>query len=499
MENSSPFHWLTILISGALYPLGMAPFNFWPAVLISLTVLFASLKTTHSAKQNFTKSLVFGFGIFISGASWIYVSIHEYGFLAAPIAAFATVLFCLFMSILFASTFLLFSFMPNKQASYLFGLPSIFILSECFRSWAFTGFPWLYAGYSHTETWLNGWAPVGGVMLVSYLLALISSFSAQIWRERQNKSLKVNFLLLVLLISLGGFFLQQVKWSSSNGEMIDVVIIQPNINQNDKWSSDKRTQILKQLKDQTTPYLGKDLIIWPEAALPNIPQNLSSFLAEMATALELSQTALLTGAITYDSNTGEYFNSVISIEDMTSKYDKFHLVPFGEYVPLENFLRGLIKFFDLPMSSISSRKDKRLFFNVSKNKISPNICYEVVYANSVARNSRGSNIILTVSNDAWFGKSIGPKQHMQMARMRAIENSKPLLRATNNGISGLVSHKGVLTNMAPQFTRSELVVSVAGQVGETPFSRLQSTPIFIISIITCVILLWQKLKLRSHQ
>ena len=254
MKNSSPFHWLTILISGALYPLGMAPFNFWPAVLISLTVLFTSLKTTHSAKQNFTKSLVFGFGIFISGASWIYVSIHEYGFLAAPIAAFATVLFCLFMSILFASTFLLFSFMPNKQASYLFGLPSIFILSECFRSWAFTGFPWLYAGYSHTDTWLNGWAPVGGVVLLSYLLALISSFSAQIWRERQNKSLKVNFLLLVLLISLGGFFLQQVKWSSSNGEMIDVVIIQPNINQNDKWSSDKRTQILKQLKDQTVPY-----------------------------------------------------------------------------------------------------------------------------------------------------------------------------------------------------------------------------------------------------
>ena len=149
-------------------------------------------------------------------------------------------------------------------------------------------------------------------------------------------------------------------------------------------------------------------------ARPWVHQNLSSFLAEMASALELSQTALLTGAITYNSNTGEYFNSVISIEDMTSKYDKFHLVPFGEYVPLENFLRGLIKFFDLPMSSISSGKDKKLFFNVSKNKISPNICYEVVYANSVARNSRGSNIILTVSNDAWFGKSIGPKQHMQM-------------------------------------------------------------------------------------
>ena len=105
MKNSSLFHWLTILISGALYPLGMAPFNFWPAVIIGLTVLFSSLKTTHSAKQNFTKSLVFGFGIFISGASWIYVSIHEYGFLPAPIAAFATVLFCLFISTLFASTF----------------------------------------------------------------------------------------------------------------------------------------------------------------------------------------------------------------------------------------------------------------------------------------------------------------------------------------------------------------------------------------------------------
>lgn len=499
MENSSFFRWLTLLISGAIYPLGMAPFNFWPTVIISLIVLFLSLKTTLSPKQNFTKSLVFGFGIFISGASWIYVSIHEYGFLPAPIAAFATVLFCLFISMLFASTFILVSFMPNKQASYLFGLPSIFILSECFRSWAFTGFPWLYAGYSHTDTWLNGWAPVGGVLLLSYLLALISSFFAQILRERQNKSLKVNFLFLVLFISLGGFFLQQVNWSSSNGEMMDVVIIQPNINQNDKWAIDKRIKILQQLKDQTVPHLGKDLIIWPEAALPNIPQNLSSFLEQMATSLELNQTVLLAGAITYDTKTGEYFNSIINIENIASKYDKSHLVPFGEYVPLEKFLRGLIKFFDLPMSSISSRKDNKLFFNVKNNKISPNICYEVVYPSSVARNSLGSNILLTVSNDAWFGKSIGPKQHMQMAQMRAIENSKPLLRATNNGISGLVSHKGEIVDMAPQFTRSELGVSVSGHVGETPFSRLQSIPIFVISIITCVTLFWQKLSLRRGQ
>lgn len=160
-----------LIVGGAIFPLGLAPFNLWPAVIVSMAILFQSLRQP-SIKQAFFNAATYGFGLFLTGASWLYVSIHEYGFIAAPLAVIATTLFCLFLAAIFAFPFMLAAFLPSTSIPLMLGLPAIWVISEWVRSWIFTGFPWLYAGYSHTETWLNGWAPIGGVLSLSFFSAL---------------------------------------------------------------------------------------------------------------------------------------------------------------------------------------------------------------------------------------------------------------------------------------------------------------------------------------
>ena len=163
-----------LVLAGAIFPLGLAPFGLWPITVISISILFHKL-TNQSNGKAFLNSFFYGFGLFLSGASWIYVSIHEYGFVVAPLAFAATIIFCLLFGAIFALPFVLFGYLPKTQLALVLGCPSLWVLSEWLRSWVLTGFPWLYAGYSHTDTWLSGWAPLGGVFLLSYFCALLLS------------------------------------------------------------------------------------------------------------------------------------------------------------------------------------------------------------------------------------------------------------------------------------------------------------------------------------
>lgn len=469
-----------LIVGGAIFPLGLAPFNLWPAVIVSMAILFQSLRQP-SIKQAFVNATTYGFGLFLTGASWLYVSIHEYGFIAAPLAVIATTLFCLFLAAIFAVPFMLAAFLPSTSISLILGLPAIWVISEWVRSWVFTGFPWLYAGYSHTETWLNGWAPIGGVLSLSFFSALTAMlflwFVQGIGQRRSTLSLSV--ILMVLTIS--GYLLQQVTWTKDIGEPLTVALIQPNIAQNEKWSVEKRRAILTQLAAQTEAYWGHDMIIWPEAAVPSIPKSIPVFMQNLERKANDSGSTLLTGIITQDSEQGRFYNSVLAVGGQSGQYHKTRLVPFGEYVPLESLLRGLIQFFDLPMSSLSVGPSNQLPLTVQKQLIATAICYEVVYPDLVARNSREASLIITVSNDTWFGESLGPLQHMQMVQMRALENAKPIIRGTNNGISGLVDQRGNIYGRMDQNSIDELSGVVQPRAGQTPFSITGSWPIIFLS------------------
>ena len=469
-----------LIVGGAIFPLGLAPFNLWPAVIVSMAILFQSLRQP-SIKQAFFNAATYGFGLFLTGASWLYVSIHEYGFIAAPLAVIATILFCLFLAAIFAFPFMLAAFLPSTSISLMLGLPAIWVISEWVRSWIFTGFPWLYAGYSHTETWLNGWAPIGGVLSLSFFSALTAMFFLWLVQgmEQRRSTLSLSVILMVLTIS--GYLLQQVNWTKDIGKPLTVALIQPNVAQNEKWSVEKRRTILTQLAAQTEAYWGHNIIIWPEAAVPSTPKRIPVFMQNLERKANDSGSTLLTGIITQDGEQGRYYNSVLAIGDQSGQYHKTRLVPFGEYVPLEFLLRGLIQFFDLPMSSLSVGPSNQIPLTVQKQLIATAICYEVVYPDLVARNTREASLIVTVSNDTWFGESLGPLQHMQMVQMRALENAKPIIRGTNNGISGLVDQRGNIYGRMDQNSIDELSGVVQPRAGQTPFSITGSWPIIFLS------------------
>lgn len=475
---------LALFASGALLPLSLAPFYLWPVAIVSMAVLFRNLQE-QSLKQALAKSLVFGFGMFFAGVSWVYVSIHEHGFIPAPLALIATTLFCLFIALLFALPFTLSALIPQKPASWLIGLPAIWVLSEWFRSWIFTGFPWLYSGYTHTETWLSGWAPIGGVMWLSFLTALAAAILSQLTQPHRNqRSVKLASLAIAAAV-VSGYFLQQVNWTSPTGKNLSVVLIQPNTDQNKKWVYSELEGILQELQSQTQPHWGADIIIWPEAAIPTTPKNVWKFLDRLDQQAKVNQTALIAGIPTYHSSKRLFFNSVIALGANRGQYNKTRLVPFGEYIPVESLLRGLIRFFNLPMSSFSLGDADQPLLNIAGEKIATAICYEIVYPNLVASMAREASMLLTVSNDAWFGRSIAPRQHMQMARMRALENAKPMMRGTSNGVTALVDHRGEITATIEQFSAGELSGNIAPRSGQTVFSQTGSWPIVILSLLIC--------------
>lgn len=486
MTSSRARTFIALLAAGALLPLALAPFSLWPIAIVSSAVLFWLLEN-NSAKQTFINATVFGFGLFISGVSWVYISMHDHGDVAAPLALLGTILFCVFLALLFAVPFIFSALMPQTPIALSIGLPAIWVLSEWFRGWIFTGFPWLYAGYAHTDTWLNGWAPVGGVLWLSYINGLAAATSVQLLRKAYGTTQLMAALVITLWVM--GYGLQKVDWTEPSGTELSVVLVQPNVNQEDKWSSSERDKILQRLASQTEAHWGADIILWPEGAIPALPRQVSDYLIDIDNRAKVNQTSLLIGIPTEDWRSRRYFNSMLALGDARGQYDKTRLVPFGEYVPLENVLRGLHRFFDLPMSSFSLGSANQPLLSVKNELIAPAICYEIAYPNLVAERATEAGLLLTVSNDAWFGRSMAPQQHMQMARMRAIENRKPLMRGTNNGVTALVNYRGEIDQQLEQYSASELSGTIAPREGQTAFTRSGSWPTVLLSILICLSLM----------
>ena len=476
-----------LFIAGALLPLSLAPFSLWPVAMLSIAVLF-TLLPNQSPLGAFKRAALFGAGLYLTGASWIYISMYVHGDVSMAFAIFGTLSFCLLVAVVFALPFSLVALIPQSPTVLILAMPAIWVISEWLRSWVLTGFPWLYAGYSHTDTWLNGWAPLGGVLLLSYLTALSGAVVAALFQRRFSPALGLCGALIVAAF-ISGAKLQTVNWTQAVDQQLSVALVQPNVDQKDKWAVPERNKILSQLLQHSEAHWGTDIIVWPEGAIPALYTEAEDFLQVVGERATQQGSALITGIPTNNNPQGLYYNSMLVVGDGSGQYNKTRLVPFGEYVPFQALIRGLNNFFDLPMSSFSLGADNQSPLLVKQQPIATAICYEIAYPDLVARNTRNATMMLTVSNDAWFGDSIAPQQHMQMARMRAIENGKPLLRGTNNGITGLVDHRGKVYRQLEQFRSSVLSGGVTPRVGATPFSRYTSWPIVSFSLIIISLLL----------
>ena len=471
--------YILALLCGAALTLAFAPFSIWIIAIVSIGIFNLLLMDTDRVRS-FSLAFSFGIGLFATGTSWVYVSIHDYGNAAMPLAAGLTALFVIGIAFIFALPFIFYGLLDNQNTSIrLFAFPAIWILGEWFRSWFLTGFPWLLLGYSSLDTWLEGWAPIAGVYSLSGGMAL-SGVVLSICLTQRLSNATIGGLVMIAILWGGGLYLRGQQWTHTTGETLSVALVQPNNPLLLKWNPNTLPNILNNFSSINESLKEKDLIIWPEAAIPRLKHTVQPLLDQQDKFARDSNTALILG-IPIAKQESDYYNGVIGLGSASGEYRKQRLVPFGEYVPLEHWLRGLIDFFDLPMSNFKTGpRGQETIHIANRIKIASAICYEIAYPDLVAENAKNTHVLLTLSNDTWFGRSIGPHQHLQMARMRALENAKPLIRATNDGITALIDSKGKIGLSIPQFKSDILKGWVTPRGGETFYTKQGSVPVIIL-------------------
>ena len=465
--------YLAALIAGGLTTLSTAPFSLWWLGPVAAGLVYVGLHALTPA-QAALRGWCYGLGLFGSGASWVYVSIHDYGYTGAPLALLLTALFVAGLALFPAVTLGLYRRLCGSRAAPL-SFAGAWVLGEALRTWLFTGFPWLLLGSAQIDSPLAPWAPVGGVYLLTLLTALTGSLGAELLRRRAWAAAPLAVLWLVPL-------LLPAQWTSAAGEPVRVALLQGNLPQLIKWTAEGQRRAIDTYLSMTGNLEERvDLVVWPEAALPMFEDQAAPVL-ERASASLPADTDLLTGVLQRDTR-GLYYNSVVGRGDVEGEYRKAHLVPFGEYLPLESLLRGVIAFFDLPAPTMAPGPDDQAPIRAGTLTIGNAICYEIIYPNLVAARARDAEVLLTVSNDTWFGASIGPLQHLQMARLRALENGRPVVRATSNGVTAFIDPRGNITSRAPQFERAVLVDQITPMQGLTPFTRTGSWPTWLLAAL----------------
>jgi apolipoprotein N-acyltransferase len=458
---------------GALLTLAFAPFNLFPLAVLAPMGLFA-LWTSASPKRSFWLGFLFGVGLFTSGTSWIYISIHEYGDVANYLAILITMGFVAFLSLYPAFTgYLTNRYYPLTQPSHLlFGLPVIWVAMEWLRSWLFSGFPWLFVGYSQTFTPLKGYAPIFSIYGVS--LAVIFTSTLLLYAYRQYKlaaySAFYKSILAIFILWLSGGLLNLIQWTQPSGKPLTVSLVQGNIPQSLKWDPEHIQLSFTRYTELTESLWHKgNLIVWPEAAIPLALGEVHDFINALDKKANATGASIILG-IPMKAPSGEgYYNGIISLGKNRGFYLKRRLVPFGEFVPFQRYVARIFDFMNVPMSNMVPGAFKQAPLKINGVKILPSICFEITVPELMNTSDESIGMLLTITNDAWFGKSIAEAQHLQMAAMRAIELKRPVLFASNDGITAIIGPDGNVVAKAPQHETYVLNGSVQPRYGFTPW------------------------------
>lgn len=463
------------VLAGAATVLAFAPFGLHPFALLTLALLI-HLWMRAPPQRCALLGFAFGAGLFGAGVSWVYVSLHQFGGMAAPLAVFATLVFCALLALFPAAAGWLQARVPAPDAARV-GLliPATWVLCEWMLSWIFTGFPWLALGYSAAGWPLQGYAPLGGVYMVSFVIV---SAAGMLWLLAGQKP---RFLVVLLLVVGTGEALRHVAWTVPAGAPVPTALLQGNIEQEMKFHPERAPRILETYARLAEGTQAR-LVILPETALPAFLDRIApAYLARLDAVGKRNEGDLLIG-VPYRTGRDAYYNSALSLGVSPRQiYHKVHLVPFGEFVPPG--FRWTLDVLSIPLSDFSRGSFDQPPLEVAGQRVAVNICYEDVFGAEIARSLPEATLLVNMSNVAWFGDSLAPAQHLQIARLRAIETGRMHLTATNTGITAAIDRDGRVLARLEQFTEGRLEIPAQGYAGATPYVRLRDWPVVVACLL----------------
>lgn len=500
-------NWLS-LIAGASLVFAYAPFELWWLPFLVLPLWLNQLvKSDH--KISFTYA--FGIGWFTSGISWVHISIADFGGMPLVISLLLMFMLCLYLAIYPALASGLTRFLSKKlhlaTDFNLWLLPPAWLVAEYLRSVVMTGFPWLSLGYSQTTSPLNTLAPIIGETGLSFFILFICVAFANLIKQRDVKFSSIIILFSGITIVYSSF----INWVQPTNKQITTALVQGNIAQELKWLPEKEWPTLERYLALTEAQKNIDLFIWPESAIPALEPTVQDYLAFVNESAANNNSAIITGIINYNYEFKSFFNSLIVLGKKqeqqlngdysyghNNRYNKNHLLPIGEFVPFGDILRPIAPLFNLPMSSFARGNYVQNNLIAKDIHILPLICFEIAFPEQLSANfTPKTQLLLTVSNDAWFADSHGPHQHMEIAKMRALEFGRPLVRSTNTGVTAAVDHLGRIVNQLPQFEEGVLISNISLVTGDTPFSIYGTKIIYLFSLLF-TIMIFIRNKLIKH-
>ncbi len=506
---------LASLLCGAVSVLAFAPFEFWFVLAPCIGLFLSIIYRCQSPRQAFANGYVFGLGYFGAGVYWVYYSLHLFGDAIAPLAAVGTFLFVALLAF-FPGFFATIAHRLTGNASadltqsigdyrsraiwFLLVAPSVWVFMEWVRSWMFTGFPWLNLGYATLHSPIAGYAPVGGVLLNSLMMALCAGAIGLVGTMLYTKSWRTVTgavsVLLVVAIVITGSLLGKVQWTTVAGEPVRVKMVQGNIQQELKF-------VPNLLQDSLDTYASlsgldsdqpADLIIWPESAIPAFFSDVQGWIDAFVEEADKRGSTVISGGFLANDDFSEYYNSIKVLGGNEQQvYTKRHLVPFGEFMPFRSLLSVLARFIMIPMSDLSAGHGPVEPIEVNGVYYGMSICYEDAFGEEMKAQLPLANILINVSNDAWFGDSTAPHQHQEIAAMRALEFQRPMLRVTNTGISSMISRHGEVLVRGPQNEAAAIDVEVVPRTGSTPFVTVGN---WLAVMLVLLVMFWRWIAIR---
>lgn len=490
---------MILFVFGALTTLAFAPFGLYflmPLMLMPLMITWLFMQPRAAAKLSFW----YGAGLFLSGTYWFYISIHVFGQAPLWVAIFIMLGLVLFMAGYCSAAGWVISWLARGDTRrLLLTAPAAWVTIEWVRGWFLSGFPWLAVGYSQIDSSLAGWAPLGGVYGVSFVTVLSSAaLLAAVMETGRTRWLTAS---VVILPWVAGALILPIQWTIESDKSLRTTIVQGGISQNRKWLRDEFQPTLTLYQNAMLEHEDSELMVWPEVAIPSAIDQVEYYVNDLQNELRQNPRTLLFGILERNPETEEVFNSVVTLDGHDRQvYRKRHLVPFGEYFPVPDFVRQWMRLMSLPTSDMSAGDNEQpLLTTLGGEKLAVAICYEDAFGAEQLYALPAASILVDVSNDAWFGDSIAPHQHLEIARMRALEAGRYVVRATNNGVSAFIGPKGELLETAPQFVYATMTMDVIPHTGATPYVRTGNWP--VISLLGLILVWYARsvIKLRIRQ